>query len=293
MAVSEETLRTLYVQDKLSQRLIAEKIGCSQKWISKLMKKHGIKARTQSEAMTGLHIHGGSRDCLWISKLNKKRWKDPDYRAKILKTSFQKGVPSWNSGLSSEQQPRWGTGNKDTCKVCGEEFYALPSANRVYCSNICQGEDYKIRFKGRKVTWGDKVSKTQKTTSAFFWLNKDPEFMKKRMKAVMKKPTKPELRVLKIIEDYDFPFKYVGDGEKIIGGYNPDFVATDGSKKVIEVFGRAFHDPEVSFLKKISFNRTFDGRKMVMRQYGYDCLILWDNELGDEDIVIKKIREFV
>lgn len=121
-------------------------------------------------------------------------------------------------------------------------------------------------------------------------MNRDPEFMKKRLKGLMKKPTKPERRIINLIEKHSLPFKYVGDGEKIIGTFNPDFIHKD-ARKVIEVFGRVYHDPEASFFP-IDWKRQPKGRKEIFKQHGYDCLILWDDELGSDDSILDSITAF-
>jgi len=138
-------------------------------------------------------------------------------------------------------------------------------------------------------------------------LNKDPAFQRKRLAGLRKvkekiirntlkklheRPTEPESKMIKIVKQRSLPFKYVGDGEVLIGGLNPDFVSTNGERKVLEVFGRVFHDPDKSFFK-VPWKNQYFGRMAYYRQNGYDCLIIWDDELDDEEIVASKINEFL
>jgi len=146
-------------------------------------------------------------------------------------------------------------------------------------------------MKGRKGTWGKKLSLYQKTHSVFFKLNKDSEFQKKRMKALHARPNKPEKKIIEILNRNKLPFKYVGDGEVIIGYVCPDFIHSNGEKKVIELFGRNFHDPNKSPYE-IAWHRQYWGRKAYFSQLGYDCLILWDDEIDDENKVVRKIEGF-
>lgn len=107
---------------------------------------------------------------------------------------------------------------------------------------------------------------------------KDPAFVSEMMKAMHMRPTKPERKLLALIEEHGFPFRYCGDGDVILGGKNPDFINYDGMKQLIEVYGSYWHrndDPS----ERIRF---FEG-------YGYDCLVLWDHELENLDSVTKKI----
>lgn len=121
----------------------------------------------------------------------------------------------------------------------------------------------------------------------------DPDFIKRKLKGLIKRPTKPEEALISIITNHDLPFKYTGDGEMIIGTKCPDFSSTNGDNKLIEVFGRVFHDPEVSFREEIPWHQQYWGRIAYYAQLGYDCLILWDDELGNEEEVVNKIQTFM
>ena len=94
------------------------------------------------------------------------------------------------------------------------------------------------------------------------------------------KPTKPELQLLLLLNKY-FPnqFKYVGDGQVIIGGRCPDFINVNGCKLVIEMLGVYWHP-------------LFDGaiKQNHYKQYGFSCLSVWEDELDNERVVVRKVR---
>jgi len=292
MRTTKELIYDLYWDKGLNQREIGERLGYAQSWIHNLMKKFGIPSRTIGEAQRGIPKWGGHRKCPWISKSNKEnpRWlgKENPIASKRMKKLWLKAKRDGEVGEIVGRKKHF-----STCKVCGKKFYAPPHKNRVYCSIACQALDYKERFKGREITWGDKLSESLKKSTAFHELNKDPEFQRKRMKALVNNPTKPERVFMEIIEKNDFPFKYVGDGEVFIGKYNPDFMHSEGEKKVIEIFGRAFHDPDVSFLENIPWYRTYRGRIKIFNQHGYNCIVFWDDELNDENLVVDKVVSFM
>ena len=125
----------------------------------------------------------------------------------------------------------------------------------------------------------------------FSRLNKDPEFIKKRMKAITKKPNKKETILINLFKQNELPYKYVGDGELIIGNKCPDFVNCNGQKKIIELFGDVFHNPKKSFFD-IDWKRTDVGTKAIYSQYGFKTLIIWENELKDLDKVLEQIKRF-
>ena len=71
------------------------------------------------------------------------------------------------------------------------------------------------------------------------WLRrqwKDPEYKNKQVKLIMKgwriRPNKPEKLLIKLLDNIlPKEYKYVGDGQLIIGGRCPDYVNINGKKK--------------------------------------------------------------
>jgi len=117
---------------------------------------------------------------------------------------------------------------------------------------------------------------------------KDVEMAKKMIAGLQIKPNKAE-KFLEHILNNSFPdeWKYVGDGQVIISGLCPDFINVNGKKKIIELFGKYWHDGNVRY------HGTEVGRREVFREFGFDMLVIWDYELKDEQNVIEKIRGFL
>lgn len=121
-----------------------------------------------------------------------------------------------------------------------------------------------------------------------------PEGKDKQVKAMRQgaqiKPTKPEMQVEKILHDL-FPnqWKYVGDGEIIFGGKNPDFVNIKGKKQIIEMFGTYYHSKAHN--GKCPLLHMLE-RKDGYAKFGQDTLIIWQHELEDERAVRGKVLEF-
>jgi len=120
--------------------------------------------------------------------------------------------------------------------------------------------------------------------------NTSIDWNRKRLRALCKRPTKPERYVIELISKYGLPYRYVGDGSVLIGNLNPDFIHSNGEKKIIEVFGRVWHE---MLLRKGDYKRTEEGRKKIFSEKGYKTLILWDDELNDanEKNIIRKIAQ--
>lgn len=217
------------------------------------------------------------------------------------------------------------------CYVCGKRFKKRPSmierAEKHFCSRECyskhNSEVYKgennpqygkpSSFKGRTMSLESRMKlsnsrmgqhnspETEFTSERSKEMWKDPKTRDKITKACMvalqARPNKIESRIIHTIEKYDLPFKYVGDGEVIIYGLCPDFISTDDSNKIIEVFGEIFHDPDkqVKQYTKIRWTQQEFGRKAIFSQYGYDTLVIWENEIRSstsKELYIK-IKEFV
>jgi len=103
------------------------------------------------------------------------------------------------------------------------------------------------------------------------WQN--PRHAKKIIKGMCTRPTRPEEKIMQIIEDYDLPFNYNGNnGNIIVAGKCPDFVSKDDSKCIIEVFGNYWHEGELESYKTNLYEKE-----------GYKTLILWEDEIKSSE----------
>lgn len=117
---------------------------------------------------------------------------------------------------------------------------------------------------------------------------RDPDFkekvIKRSLEGLLKRPTKLEGEFISLIQKYNLPYRYVGNGSFLIGWKNPDFINTNGEKICIEVANRIHHTP--------------DWAKKRIRHYikwGWRCIILWqDNKTrrleDDENLILEKIE---
>lgn len=101
------------------------------------------------------------------------------------------------------------------------------------------------------------------------------------IKAVQSEPNKAEQFLINFFEAHNLPFKYVGDGEFILGGKCPDFLNTNGQKQLIELFGNYWHKPS-----------EVNPRIRHFQQYGFDTLIIWEGELKDAGKLLEKVKAF-
>lgn len=106
-------------------------------------------------------------------------------------------------------------------------------------------------------------------------------------------PNGAELALAKIIQEENLPYKFVGNGEVWIGSHCPDFININGGKKVVELLGRAFHDPNYKYkISDIRLGAIPENIIFHYRLFGYQTLIVWEEELEVESALVQKLRKF-
>jgi hypothetical protein len=106
-----------------------------------------------------------------------------------------------------------------------------------------------------------------------------------RLHGLFVRPTSFESAVIGVIEDFAFPFKYTGDGRFVIDGLNPDFVSTDGSSSLIEVYAKYWHPADYESV-----------RKSRLESHGFNVMFLNEEDIrcNDFDLVCAgKILSFI
>lgn len=222
------------------------------------------------------------------------------------------------SFCSIECSRKWHTGKNANnyireirkCLYCNESFEVRPSDRKKFCSKNCLNNWLsENRLKEKNPFWKPKLIKECEICGKMFeaypsqtkkrfcgkdcwlkWLREvkviSDEDRAKMLKGLLKRPTKPEKKLIDIIDSQKLPFEYVGDGSVIIKGLNPDFIYEEG-KCIIEMFGDYWHRPDVC----LNTGRE-DVRDAIFATAGYRTLIIWEHELKYEDKVINKILSF-
>lgn len=196
-----------------------------------------------------------------------------------------KGKSSWNKGkkLSKEHKKKLSESHR------GRRIgFAL---NPVFTKE--HREKLSRSHKGQ-ISWsrGQKLSKErcEECSNIMKRLWQDSEFVRKQIISRGVVPNKTEMVLDKIIQRLlPNQYKFVGDGEFILGGKCPDFVNINGQKKIIELFGDYWHDSKIQGVSK---EQHVQERKDVFAKYGYGTLIIWECELKDLEKVEEKIISF-
>lgn len=204
-----------------------------------------------------------------------------EIRHKMSLAQKGRNVP-WQD--KSEQLSR----TKDIIRKEGENQVSFET--RLKRSQFMKGKPSIMKGKHHSEETRKRISETSKAR----WAN--PEYRERVVRGIIAasnhRPTSAEI-MLKAILDEVCPneYKYVGNSnEAVIGGCSPDFIHTNGCKRVIEAHGDFWH----------SFRRTGRTKEEEekykidrYKEFGYDCLILWESEIKKhKDIVTEKVLAF-
>jgi len=137
-----------------------------------------------------------------------------------------------------------------------------------------------------KKGWNPKSIGKRITREFIIQKNKNPDFIKKRMKALNIKPNKKEIILNNLLQNtFPFEWKYVGNGKIIIDRLNPDFINCNGKKLIIELFGDYWHSAKIAHI-------TEEERRKRFAKYGFKMLVIWESELKNLNKVSSKIKDF-
>lgn len=205
---------------------------------------------------------------------------------------------------SEEQNEKSRVKMKDAWKNPNSKLNSLERGNKIsklkkenwsdpnskYNSKECKEKQSKIM----KEAWKNPKSKynsndykeKQSNRTREKW--KDIKYIQKVQKGLNLSPNKPESLLIEIFKNLNLEYEFTGDFSFIIDGKNPDFV-NKKLNKIIEFFGRRYHDV-------LLINETPDehekNRINHFLKNGYDCMIIWEEEILDIENLKKKIVSF-
>lgn len=254
-------LEELYTSQRLTLREIGTRFGVTEATVLARLQEHSIPIRSRSDARM-ISLERGT-------------------------AYTRKGCPPWNKGISrtvkelehiSDGKRKKKKERQHIRRVLASTLHNGMAGNKEAGERISQAA--KARWQDPE--WREKQCQIRKE----LWQN--PEHQERQIKAILrglcKRPTSYEQKIIDLIEKHSLPFKYVGNGEVIIGYVNPDFININGQKSLIEVYSKRWHKP--------SYEET---RARRFARYGYRTLFLADNDLccrNWEDICLAKIRDF-
>lgn len=297
-----ETVSYLYHIEKLSMYDIAKLYETYPNSVFTFMKRHNIARRPMGETMRLNKVTKYNWGKRWIANRDlaytdiAHLYQDEGHTigqvAKLLNSTHEvvsRLMDDWGIPKRSRAEEMLGTRNGFYGKKHTTETKQRISGNKERAAKIGRAQRGSIRpcsaENGRR--GAPKISAIRKRE----W--KNPEYAKKMLAAMRVKPTKPERIVEGLLTELcPGEYRYTGAGGICIDGLIPDFANCNGQKKVIEVFGVIFHDPNKSAFGPVKLRRTAEGRSAVFKSFGFESLIIWDYELKDIAAVKARILEF-
>lgn len=176
--------------------------------------------------------------------------------------------------MKGENHPFWG------------RHHTTESKMKIAAHRDTKGKNHPLWGKHRSIDTKRKLSLAHKK----LW--QQPEYASQQMQFRGAKPNKIEVLLQQFLDTY-YPgeWKYVGDGQVIIGGRCPDFLNVNGGKQVIELFGTYWHD--IFTNPRTRLERTEVATCYHYSDYGFACLVIWDKELKKPSKLRKKLDVFV
>lgn len=171
---------------------------------------------------------------------------------------------------------------RETIRKAVQSFYDRGGSS--WCKGLTKDNDTRVLTIAQK-----RMGQKRPAMSVWkknWWITASEErialFLKRWSKSCKIKPNKPEQILLKFINSItDNTYKYVGDGNVVLGKKIPDFININGQKKIIELFGDYWHK-----------NDNPQDRINHFKKYGWDCLVIWERELKETDKLKNKILSF-
>ena len=138
--------------------------------------------------------------------------------------------------------------------------------------------------KGKTLETDERLRPMSEAHKGYTPWNKDKTgvYTKEMLKNILARriPSCLEKEFQEIIDKYNLPYKYVGDGSFIIGHYNPDFINTNSKKIAIEVYA-CYH----KLKNNISIEKWKDERNKVFAKYGWKIIYFDETQIKENKIL--------
>jgi len=183
----------------------------------------------------------------------------------------KEGYIPWIKGKSKEDYPQLARTEEAKRKI----------SLRMMGHEVTKGAREKSRISNLGKTQTDETRQKQRLNMLKLW--QAPEYVQMQMKVRNVQPNKLELMFDNILHEL-FPgeWKFVGDGQFILGGKCPDFMNINGKKQIIELFGDYWHKDE-----------NPQDRIDVFAKYGFATLVIWEHEIRNAPKSVRdKVRSF-
>lgn len=197
-----------------------------------------------------------------------------------LKKAYAEGRHKrWNKGLIKETDERIARSAQKISQTHKRRKRPKRIGKKISKIKREKGPSQLVMENIRKVGKANKGKKYKKYTKK--------KLTKEHIKNAMKRriPTSLEDKFMGIIDKYNLPYVYTGDGSFILDNCNPDFINVDGKKIAVEVYCR--------FYKQLGDRSIEDWKKKrinVFKKYGWELFFFDEIALNKEENVLKVLR---
>ena len=160
---------------------------------------------------------------------------------------FHKGKKAWFIGLPKERMPHYGKPHSQETK---EKLSIIHKNNHANSSR----------------TYGFKKG------------NQCLKGLKKKLMSSL------EIKFQQIVQKNNLPYKFVGNGEVIIGRKCPDFVNTNGENIAIEVYATA-HKLKIGQAKNKTIELWQQERQEIFNKYGWKIEFFNETQIREEEVL--------
>ncbi len=285
----------LYFKQEYSIKQVAITLGTSETSTQRILKKAGYKLRSPSEATKlafnkGRAIRNHSPKTLEhkrkLSVAQTQYLFEHDHQFLGRHHSTATKTKLKRRQVSLETRVKLSASCKDRPSSMLGKHHSEESKTKMSQTRKKMYENPTFRAEMLKVLkeWSSRPEVIEKRKLAMARRVRDPIELSKMLSS--RRPTDLEAKLLAVIEKYHLPYKYTGDGSFLIGRLNPDFVNTNSEKIAIEVFGGHWHQDKTDSI------RSEDGRRKILREYGWELVVIWGDELKSmlEEAIVEKIR---
>ena len=222
------------------------------------------------------------------SMKNHRRWHDSSFRKRVTE-KIQAIWKDPNYKISTGKRISKAKTGKPHKPHSEETKLKMSLNNSRYWKGKHRSKEWKEKVSDKLILHRQRPEVKQKTSevSKKLWQNTVYReiVIKNALKGLMKRPTSFEQKLIDLINENNLPFKYIGNGEIIIGYRNPDFIEINGKKLLIETYAKFWHPKNYE-----------EQRFKLFQKYGYRTLFLSEDHLQPrnwKEICLNKIQLFV
>jgi len=246
----------------------------------------------------------------------KKRWKDLEYRKKMLVIAKERWTLELRKQVSLVNTEVWKDPilRQEQSKLM-KDCWKSPIYRKKHCGRKGKHHTKESKDKLSVANRGKKFTLEHKKligkASEEHWKNpeysdkvmgsirnrwKDIEWKEKTLSKILRnqenRPNKPEKMIIEILKSFSSGIMYVGNGTCWIAHMNPDFV-NKAKKQIIEVFGCYWHCCKKCKHKDRGNQRQKDASRISkFKKLGYSVIVVWEHELDDIDAVKNMLIRF-